>query len=350
MQKKIAFKYLLKTASGGLILLCSIFFVNCTSNRVAPIPPTDSTSASEVVAAIISGTVNITSSTGTQAMAVPRGTKNFFARLKNEFDILPQAHAQLAAGITCPTLQPGAGDATNCSVNATPTTPQMIIQYTSCNMPVSPTGVLWQGVMYLTSTGSSNIAWTCGTFPTFVAGNVITRSFGAPTDRIVLNPIAGTSSGLPILNTLLDTSSSTYGSSPLVTNTGLTITFTGAVARRVIINGIHIGANVGSYNVWDYELNTDLVTGVTVDLGNNVTAGTVNIQDRKNPPLGTKVQRVGTSTVAGTLTYSAGCCMPTGGSIQTTWNDGTPTEILAFTGTCNAATLNAKSITLTQCL
>lgn len=280
--------------------------------------PTDATSLSEVVEALISGTVNSTFATGTQArFPAQKRPISFASLLKNNLELLPEAQAQVVTTAVCPTMQAGG---TNCAVGG-PTGNILTLSFATCNFPGET--AVWAGSEIFSHT-SGPATLTCGAFPTYANGDVVTRSFAVATGVFYPNSLA----------VLVDTSNTVSGN-PAVTTSGLTISFTGAVARTIVINGVHIAADSANYILWSYLL----TSGPILVSGANAVNGTVSVQDvLKN--------RTATSNL-NALTYTNGCCFPTGGSVATSFSDGT-SESLTF-NSCGSANYNGKAITLLQC-
>jgi hypothetical protein len=121
--------------------------------------------------------------------------------------------------------------------------------------------------------------------------------------------------------------------------------------RQITIQGAHYAGESGRAT-WDHTVSTDdaLViqgSGAT----RQVLSGTVRVQHNK-------AQYTSVTTVTTTLTHSANCCFPTGGSVSTTFSGGPydgKTETLTFGPTCGASTLTdtkqqATGLTLHHCL
>jgi hypothetical protein len=75
-----------------------------------------------------------------------------------------------------------------------------------------------------------------------------------------------------------------------------------------------------------------------------ITSGTIVLQHNL-------ARYYSTSTVATTLTHSAGCCWPTGGTMTTTYTGkaGSTTETVTFGPTCGKATVGNATVTFTHC-
>jgi hypothetical protein len=302
--------------------------VACTQSFNPRKADSDSTPISEIAGAVIAGANNATWSSGTQAKSVQKKS-TMLAKVESYLTLLPKAHGASSQG-GCATVQSGINTIYSTCVTSGST---LTIIYTPCNL-ADPTAV-WSGSQTLAKSAGPTVfptpgpGTTCGGFPTFTNGDVVVRTFGAPTSRINMANVA----------VLLDTSNTISGYNTRVTSSGETITFSGAVSRTIQVNGIHLVAQKGNFPVWDYTITSDPFSfnGANNQVGSNVVVS----QDNRR-------MRTATSTITGT-TYSAGCCTPTAGSVTTTFSDGSSSETLTYTATCGVAQLNGKTFTLSHC-
>lgn len=109
--------------------------------------------------------------------------------------------------------------------------------------------------------------------------------------------------------------------------------------RTIDIKGIHLVATDGqSRKRWDHTISTDAAKPLKVKKAGaqkEITEGTTIVQH--NLALFTA-----TVDIKSPLTFSEGCCHPTGGSVTTTFSGSkSGSEDLTFTATCGVATLKA---------
>ncbi len=368
-----------------IVIVAAATLSGCPGKLAPTTPITSPITMSEIAEAVASGAVNSTYSSGSMARYIPKSPRAVALSkiIESYLNPIPKAEAALTTGL-CPTLQSGqvgvlvanasciVGNNSSGAVNSLET-----LTWAPCNMSL-PLGT-WSGGsnFSLVSTGSGT-QMTCTGFPPFAAGDVVTRSFFSPTGRInnanidsnnnPLNPLTGTILQEPFspgpVTVLVDTVGATFipnatnfttyfaggipasyptigsnGYSELEPSVGETITFTSPVARQILVNGIHIKADIAGFIVWDFTVSsvykgagTFLTSG-----GANVT-GTLFVQDN--------LHLVTTQSVfAGPVTYTGGCGVPNGGTVTTTFKAGPGTyptpEVLTFpAGICGTGSIN----------
>jgi len=325
MDKRIPyFKFIV---SAFFLAFAGLYLLACPGPPGPVVPPVDSTSVSELAEALVSGAVNATISSGTQARLWPASKKQMtlLNEIKSDMNPVQTAWGQRIAASPCPTnqLPGGAVPPGTCILGSNTQT----IPYPICNFPGQGQTVTWSGNEIFTKV-SGPTALSCTSFPAFTNLDVLTRTFSTPTSRMTPNSLI----------VVVDTSGQLNGFGPIVAASGETISYTGATARTIVLNGVHLIASVFGYIVWNYMMTSNTIN---VDGTNTVTSGVVSAQDLI-------LKRTATITLTG-LTYSAGCCTPTGGTVTTAFSDGSAAENLAFTATCGAATLNGAPITLNHC-
>ena len=131
---------------------------------------------------------------------------------------------------------------------------------------------------------------------------------------------------------------------------GLSMSCSGAgtcgTQRTVTINGLHrrLTSPTGA-EMFDHTLSTP--TGFTITgtgTSKQITAGTFQLQHNL-------AHFIATSTVTSPITFSANCCVPTGGSMTTTFSSGkTGSETVTFGPTCGVATVNGSTVSMGYCL
>lgn len=140
---------------------------------------------------------------------------------------------------------------------------------------------------------------------------------------------------------------------------GGTTIVAGGGNRTVTINGIHYVANqsvvTGSgapmtTTLWDHTVSTPAPLTITGSgPGQTIQAGTIEVQHNLR-------KFIGSASITQPLTFTAGCCFPTGGQITATFSGSkTGTQILNYSAQCGSATLiddsgDSSAITLSQCL
>ena len=118
-----------------------------------------------------------------------------------------------------------------------------------------------------------------------------------------------------------------------------------STSRTVNILGVHRTlSNASSVKLFDHTLSTPTAFTITgTGSGKQITAGSIQLQHNL-------AKFIATSTITTPLTFTAGCCQPTGGSITTTFSSGkTGTETTTFGPTCGAATVGGTAVTLSYC-
>ena len=121
--------------------------------------------------------------------------------------------------------------------------------------------------------------------------------------------------------------------------------------RQVSMQGAHYSGQSGRAQ-WDHTVSTD--TGLVIqghDSSRKVLSGSVRVQHNL-------AKFTSITTVTTTLTHSAGCCFPTGGSVTTTFVGGKldgKSETLSYGPGCGASTLTDSKqqqtgLTLHHCL
>ena len=289
---------------------------------------TSAESASEVVGASISGAVNGSASSGTLSWNTPRvEPQNWFARM---FPLRVQQ--AWASNPACPTLaSPPA-----CSGSV------LTLPYANCSFGSSP--AVWYGSQILT--------WTAGTCGTAASGAIFTRTFGAGTRR---------TGALGVIVSMDTIRPSGYS----VTNAGggTTVNWTSASTRTITINGIHYTATKSyktsqgvekSVTVWDHTVSSNSPLTFTTGGGGGTIAAANNVIVLQH----NLAKYTGSTSVITPLTFSAGCCHPTAGEIDTVLSGSlTGTEKLVYTSTCGSATYTSaaagatgQTISLGQCL
>lgn len=326
----------------SISLVFLLILVRCAGRTTATVTPTDSTSASEIIAAAVGGAVNATSSTGFLGLNDKNKPSDksidsmrvFITSQKSKPSLLNFAKAinplpQAIAGPTPTKTGLCAGLNLTSGVTCTPLTNLIVFSYNFCSFYGSNS--VWTGTQVLALT-SGTTPMVCNTFPGFQPGDILVRTFGPNTLRTFYS---GTANGTFVL---LETSNLTNGWSTPTQTRGETIVFGAVGARTITINGLHVAYEIPNYVIWDHMITS---TDMAVSAGDAVTSGTVTVQMNKT-------REVATASVAG-LTFT-GCCQPISGTITTTFaNNTSATETMVFGPACGAATLNGRAVTLNHC-
>lgn len=137
---------------------------------------------------------------------------------------------------------------------------------------------------------------------------------------------------------------------------GSTITCTGttcAAGRTFNISGLQrldytsTSAQTSGSATYNHSLNTSTpftITGTDAAGTKTISAGTLVLQHNL-------LKFTATSTVTTSLTFTSGCCFPTGGSMTTTFSGSkTGSETITFSSTCGTASVGGTSFSMTQCI
>lgn len=383
-----------------LIVVVAATLSGCPGKLAPTTPLTSPITNSEIAEAVASGVVNATYVSGSMAKYYPK-TKNAVALsriIESYLNPFPKAEAAFTSGL-CPTLQSGEDGVlvanasctmgTNSLGNALGTTNTLeILTWAPCNMS-QPFGT-WSGGSNISLVATNPVTPTqlgCTGFPSFQAGDVITRSFFSPTGRlnnaafdpqylpnlIPWNPLTQKDLLPPYSNGPVSVLVDTVGASFIPNGTnfstyftpggypfqpgypaigsngyaeaepavGETITYTSPTATNIFVNGIHIKADVAGFIVWDFTVSS-MFQGAGGQIATNagtITGGSLFVQDNLN--------LVTTQTTFTGVSYTAGCGVPWMGSVSTVPVAGPGTypnpETLTFTGsvtgTCGTATV-----------
>lgn len=229
---------------------------------------------------------------------------------------------------------------------------------TSCSTAAAlqGNGTCSSGAMTVTLGGCTGLVGTwngtlTATFnPTSVCGTV--SSSGITGGTASGNTITFTSPGGITLTTAsnysveTDSNSSGYSASE---SGGIQITCgaSGCGSNRSInILGIHRKLNgpAGAL-LFDHTLNTPTALTVTgTGSSKQIIAGTIQLQHNL-------LRFTASAQITQALTFSSGCCTPTGGQVITTFTSGTKSgsETMTFGPSCGSATVNGTAVILAYC-
>jgi hypothetical protein len=188
----------------------------------------------------------------------------------------------------------------------------------------------WTGSFGLAFTGGSA---TCGTaLSAYTNGEAFTLT---------------SSSGvvLTIGNYTLTNTSGNSGFNNIVSGgTTVACTATGCTSRTVTVSGWNRILAYSSVPVYNHTVNTSSPFAIAQSgTAKTISSGTLVLQHNL-------AHFVATTTVSQPVVITGGCCVPTSGSLTTTFSNGkTGTETVNFGPTCGSGTVNGHSFTLAYC-
>ncbi|MFL5813972.1 MAG: hypothetical protein ACJ763_10380 [Bdellovibrionia bacterium] len=224
------------------------------------------------------------------------------------------------------------------------------LSFDSCSAPMDP-AIRIQGSESLTWTGAS-----CCTATPLTASSMTPCSF---TRRTVDNTGASDPLKRSIGSNYVMLDTETVSGYDKSLSGGFNVTCQGTTGnatcdgqREISITGAHYTGKASSL-AWDHTVSTDAPI-IEQGHGNSrkILSGTIRVQHNL-----AKVTSI--TTIKDTLTHTAGCCYPTGGSISTTYAGGKldgKTEIMSFTSKCGETSLTdgttqqKTGLTLHHCL
>lgn len=280
----------------------------------------------------------ITGAAALQADSVPNGSLTLLdSNSLEQLSATPQSwlskmlmHLAFANPQACPLPQ-----------SETCSGPIISMTYSNCSFGGVASAPLWTGGQTLTfgsATDCANFLTTINTPEIPVTGS-FTKSFLSGTSRTTP---AGRVASLNTTGTLLGWQSTT----PV--NLGINVAY-GVTSRTIDISGlgVTIAAPHGASTSYIVTTPAPLVY-TTSGAMTEITSGSIYVEDNTNKWAAT------TSNLSG-LTYTAGCCYPTGGAIQTTLSGTkTGTEQIIFSSTCGQASITEAggtptTVTLRHC-
>jgi hypothetical protein len=262
---------------------------------------TEDTSTSGSVASVVGGGVNGSTSGGTQAMLEKQ---NYLDHVLNKLTPFSVADASSS----CPTFSSSAcGSA---------------LTYSDCSF--SNSSATWNGSAAFACTGS-------------LSTGTVQREVTATRTNAFGTGVAITSTG----------SLATYAGS--VSGSGTTVTTSGGSITSVAIGGVKlVGTKSSGTEAFDHT-----ITGTVTNSGGSYSGQVTTYHN---------LMHVTATSTFNAVTFSSGCCTPTGGSISTTFSGGGAlragfvgiTETLTFTG-CGTANYQGPegysgAVTLANCI
>ncbi len=207
-------------------------------------------------------------------------------------------------------------------------------------------------VMTLAMSGCSGLVGTWnGTYTlTFNSAAACTNATGSG----LINMGAGNSVTITTTNASLSANSLTVSMSSassgfsVAEGGGIQITCGGggcASSRTVNILGVSRILSGNGTTLFNHTLSTPIAFTITgTGAAKQVTAGQLMLQHNL-------AHFIATSSINQSLTFSGNCCVPTGGSMTTTFSAGkSGSETVTFNPSCGSATVGSSSVTLNYCM
>jgi hypothetical protein len=325
--------------SFSLSLLLALTLMGCGGGTGTGNPElTEDTSTSGAVAGAAGNALSNSSSSGTLAMLDFGKKETFWAKTRSRLDFLPEA----LASTSCPLYSSASGG--GCAASSR----TMWLTYSGCSFAGS--AAVWHGTQALTMSAGTT---SCGTFPFPGDNQTLSRqlvAFSGSTTPLAatveskygtVGVIDDASTNLKNFNndTIIPFLNGGYGSQVTFNNSGLR-------------SSIRLSYRVASDLLFDQTINGNLnISDATPAPGSQTINGTIVVYHNG-------LQVIGSSTFTNVI-HTDGCCVPTSGTIQTTFSQGTvaPTalgslavgksETLTLTG-CGTATLKGYDGTVTN--
>jgi hypothetical protein len=237
--------------------------------------------------------------------------------------VLPEA----SAGGVCPAIKTAV-----CSGNT------ITFIYNNCVF-LRPNGtlddVIYGGGSTLTFGGGA----TCSTTPTSNSSGTMSWMFANKSYRISVD------TAVEVINT-----ANPSGFNGPVSG-GITTTFTDAIGgRKILLDGLELTELTGLGQLLsDRSISSTDFTITGTGATRTISGGTFTEQHNN-------VGIVATATLTSSLTFTAKCCVPTGGQVKTSFvGTNTGSETLTFESTCGAATLidsngHSRAVKVPPCL
>jgi hypothetical protein len=299
---------------------------------------TEDSSTSGAVAGAAGNALSNSSSSGTLAMLDFGKKETFWAKTRSTLDFLPEA----LASTSCPLYSSASGAGCVASSHT------MWLNYSDCSF--SGSAAVWHGTQALTmSAGTAS----CGTFPNPGANQTLSRQLVAFSGSST--PLAATVNSKYGTVTVIDDASANLKNfngdtiAPFLNGGyGSQVTFNNAGLR----SSIHLSYRMASDLIFDQSINGNLtISDATPALGSQTINGTITVYHNS-------LQVIGSSKFTDVV-HTDGCCVPTSGTIQTTFSQGAvaptalgslavgKTETLTLTG-CGTGTLTSYDGTVTN--
>ncbi|PWU13564.1 MAG: hypothetical protein C5B49_14490 [Bdellovibrio sp.] len=295
---------------GSSLLACKKATTTSTTSSSGGDTVTEDSSASGIAVSAIGGTI----------LSLTNGSS-------------PTLGYQETASNACPTFMSNAGSGcTNTSTSL------VSLTYSNCSFGSST--ATWSGADLISLT---NGTISCGTAPTIppngILGHGFTGNRTASSGTVIAASIDGTN----------------YTGSTAA-NQWEQVRYTLGTLSTVIVAGVRFKSNSPSI---DYTMDQFQSTGLTLGTTatSKIVSGNLTVYDNINGV-------TGTSTLS-SVTYTASCCQPTGGTISTSFVAGTNgsvgssyngnTETMVFTGTCGQGQYTGvngttQTVSLVHCL
>jgi hypothetical protein len=309
-----------------IILLSWPLFLCCKGSGGSPADQ----SASGIVAGAVGGVVADASTNGTLSFAAPT-PQNFWKRW---LVLEPTAEA----GQVCPSFAtPSVAGCTQVSSNT------LQFSYTDCHFGSST--AVWNGILQEVDPSGSG-TFMCGSYPTNSYSRQFVTASSVPGSGTRITS-TGTTVTIDDVTSNLGNFNSANVNANVSTGYGDNITLGGANE----IESITVNRHISSTGLFDYSITGTVNAAPSEKITNGWSVtGSVTVYNNTATAVG--------SSAFNSVIYQPSCCLPTSGSIQTTYQstaNSTATglalqgksETLTFTG-CGTATLSSTAGLVTQ--
>ncbi len=275
----------------GTILLATLTFLGCSKSTDATAAAAEDSSASGAAASSVGGSIASSSSSGTVSM---------FNRNGSVWNLIQPA--AFAANI-CPTIKTAPGAGCTQAGNAVD-----LVFGTACSFGTSP--AVFSGTLEVSL--ASGTAITCGTFPAPASTSIQRQFVSSPS--VPGSGSRTTAAGTVVVIDNASVKLSNFDNQNIVGNIGATygttVTFNGTGARI----GVSVKQRVYVQGGLGFDHTIDGSVTIAESAGVRTVTGSTLVYHNK-------VKVVGTS-VFNSVTYNDSSCVPTGGSIKTTFSAG----------------------------
>lgn len=313
------------------VLGISLLVLSAGCGKQSASDASEDDSASGAVASAVGASLSNSSSNGTQAVVFESASG--------------AATTSAATAAICPTFKTTAGS--TCSAAGS----TLWLNYSACSFGGSAS---WNGTQALIASSGSA---ACGTFPNPGASGNLVRQFVASSGSTT--PGKATVTTAAGVSVTLDHATANLGNFDDVAiatlangGYGLKVGFSASGAR----NAITIAHRRAVEGVFDHSVSGQLTVSEDAGASSRTVSGTVKVYHNRARVIGTSVLTA--------VAHTDGCCMPTSGTIKTTFEAGTSrapliprlvgrSETLTFTGCGTASLVNDEGttvdVTLSRC-
>ena len=305
------------------VLLSTLFLMTACGSSTSNSSSTYDTSTAEVAAQSVAGAAGASDNTGTVVTlnSSPQIEKN---KKLMAFDLIDMLFESKASASACSSNAPVIGAA--CSGTGAKV---MTLNMGSCSGLVGT----WTGSYTLTFDSNSSCS-------TAASSGLMSMASGS---SVVITTV---NAGLNVGNYTVSMSSSSSGYS-VAESGGISVTCNMggcSTSRTVSILGVNRILMLGSATLYNHTVNTPTPFTITgVGAAKQISAGQIQLQHNL-------AHFMATTTISQTLGFSAGCCLPTSGSMTTAFSNGkSGAETITF-GSCGSATVGTSPVSLNYCM